>query len=122
MSLDRAKHKLLSISEFGLVEITRKRTRASLERLLTQPCPYCRGTRRIKSLATIGLDLRRQVLRQPDRFRDREILLRVHPDVAQLLQRQEQPILRELERELHSEIVIQSDPGLHHERFDILEV
>ena len=122
MARDRAKHKVLSISEFGLVEITRKRSRPSLERLLTQPCPYCRGTGRIKSLSTIGLELRRQLLRQRQRFGDREILLRVHPDVAQALQRIEQPILRELERELRAEILLQSDPGLHHERFDILEV
>ena len=121
MAKDRAKHKILSISEFGLVEITRKRSRPSLERLLTQPCPYCRGTRRFKSLTTICLDLRRQILGHRDRYRDREILLRVHPDVAQTLQRQGN-ILDELERELGVGILLQSDEGLHHERFDILEV
>ena len=122
MSKDRAKHKILNISEFGLVEITRKRSRPSLERLLTQPCAYCHGTGRIKSSATVALELRRQMLRQPRRFRDRELLLRVHPEVAQALQREEQPVLRELEREFRTEILLQSDPGLHHERFDILEV
>ena len=122
MAKDRARNRVLRISEFGLVEITRKRSRPSLERILTQPCPYCRGTGRIKSLSTIGLDLRRQLLQQRSRFRDREILLRVHPEVARELQRQSQPILRELERELRTEILIQSDAGLHHERFDILEV
>ena len=122
MSKDRAKHKILNISEFGLVEITRKRSRPSLERVLTQPCPYCHGSRRIKSLATICLDLRRQLLRQRDRFGDREILLRVHPDVAQALQTHQQSILVELERVLRSDILLQSDANLHHERFDILEV
>jgi ribonuclease G len=122
MAKDGARHRVLNISEFGLVEITRKRSRPSLERLLAQPCPYCHGIGRIKSLTTIGLELRRQLLRQRERFRDHEILLRVHPDVAQALQRVEQPILRELEREIHAEILVQSDPGLHHERFDILEV
>ncbi len=122
MAKDRARNKVLNISEFGLVEITRKRSRPSLERLLTQSCPYCRGTGRVKSLSTISLDLRRQILQQRGRFQTREILLRVHPDVARALQREGQPILRELESELHTEILIQSDPGLHHERFDILEV
>lgn len=122
MSKDRAKHKILNISEFGLVEITRKRSRPSLERTLTQPCPYCRGSRRIKSLTTICLDLRRQLLRQRDRYRDREILLRVHPDVSQTLQKQQQSVLSELEKVLRSEILLQSDPNLHHESFDILEV
>ncbi len=122
MAKDRARNKVLNISEFGLVEITRKRSRPSLERLLTQSCPYCRGTGRVKSLATISLDLRRQILQQKGRFQSRDILLRVHPDVARALQREGQPILRELEKELRTEILIQSDSGLHHERFDILEV
>ncbi len=122
MAKDRARNRVLNISEFGLVEITRKRSRPSLERLLTQSCPYCHGTGRVKSLSTIGLDLRRQILQQRGRFQTREILLRVHPDVARALQREGQEILRELESELRTEILIQSDPGLHHERFDILEV
>ncbi len=122
MAKDRARHKVLNISEFGLVEITRKRSRPSLERLLTQSCPYCRGTGRVKSLSTIGLELRRQLLRQKGRFQSRDILLRVHPDVARALQSEGQPILRELEKELRTDILIQSDSGLHHERFDILEV
>ena len=122
MSKDRAKHKVLNISEFGLVEITRKRSRQSLERLLTQPCPYCRGTRRIKSLTTICLDLRRQMLRQPERYRGREILLRVHPDIAQTLQQAGHRLLGELEHSLRSEILLQSDSALHHESFDIQDV
>ena len=121
LSKDRAKYKVLNISEFGLVELTRKRSRPSLERLLTQPCPYCRGTGRIKSLSTIALDLRRQMLAHSSRYREHEILLRVHPDIAKALQKEEQPILLELERELKVDILIQSDPELHHERFDILE-
>jgi ribonuclease G len=122
MAKDRAKHKILEISEFGLVEITRKRSRPSLERLLTQPCPCCRGVGRVKSLSTIGLDLRRQILQQANGLRRRELLLRVHPEVAEALQRHDQPILRELERELEAEILVKSDPTLHHERFDIVEV
>jgi ribonuclease G len=122
LAKDRARHKVLNISEFGLVEITRKRTRPSLERQLTQPCPYCHGVGRIKALSTIALEMRRQLLRQRGRFSDREVLLRVHPDVARALQREERAVLEELERELDTEIILQSDAQLHHERFDILEV
>ena len=53
-----AQDQVLNISEFGLVEITRKRSRANLERLLTQPCPYCGGRGRMKSTTTICLNLR----------------------------------------------------------------
>lgn len=122
LAKDRAKNKVLEISEFGLVQLTRKRSRPSLERILTRPCPYCRGTGRTKSLTTLVLELRRQLLRHRGRYVEREILLRVHPEVAQALQRNEGYILDELERELRAAILIQSDPELHRERFDISEV
>lgn len=119
---DRAKTKVLSISEFGLVEITRKRSRTNLERLLTQPCPYCQGSGRIRALETICLDLRREVLTQRELVTTGEILLRVHPEVARALQGEEREVLAELERVLGTEILIQADPSLHHERFDVVGV
>jgi len=119
---DRSRTKVLSISEFGLVEITRKRSRTNLERLLTQPCPYCQGSGRIKALETICLNLRREVLRHPEVAVDGELLLRVHPDVARALQQEENAVLRELQKTLGVEILIQSDVTLHHERFDVVGV
>jgi ribonuclease G len=120
---DRAKTKMLAISEFGLVEITRKRSRANLERLLTQPCPYCAGRGRVKSVATICLNLRKELLHLRGRFGQQpELLLRVHPEVARALQQEERAILDELERSLSVRILLQSDPELHHERFDVVEV
>jgi ribonuclease G len=119
---DRAKIKLLNISEFGLVEITRKRSRANLERLLTQPCPYCAGRGRIKSVATICLNLRKELLRLRGHMGHGELLLRVHPEIARALQQEERAILEELERSLEVKVLLQSDPELHHERFDVVEV
>jgi ribonuclease G len=120
---DRAKTKMLNISEFGLVEITRKRSRANLERLLTQPCPYCSGRGRVKSLATICLNLRKEFLRLRGRYgQQTELLLRVNPEVARALQQEEREILDELERTLGVRILLQSDPEIHHERFDVVEV
>ena len=119
---DRAKTKMLSISEFGLVEITRKRSRANLERLLTQPCPYCAGSGRIKAVSTICLNLRREVLRLYRGRVQSELLLRVHPEVASALQGEEQAIFDELERSLGTHLLLQSDAELHHERFDVTEV
>jgi len=119
---DRAKYKVLSISEFGLVEITRKRSRSNLERLLTQTCPYCEGSGRIPSLATLCLSLRRAALRLAGTLGSKELLLRVHPDVARALQHEERAIIDELERELGAAILLQGDAKLHHTGFDILEV
>ena len=119
---DRGKHKVLSISEFGLVQITRKRSRANLERLLTQTCPYCEGSGRIKSIATICLSLRRAALALRGTLISKELLVRVHPEVARMLQREERGILEEIERELAVGIIMQADAKLHHTSFDILEV
>jgi len=119
---DRAKTKVLNISEFGLVEITRKRSRSNLERLLTQPCPYCSGHGRIKSIATICLNLRKDLLALRGKMGQSELLLRVHPEISRALQQEERAILDELERSLGVRILIQGDPDLHHERFDVVEV
>ena len=122
LARDRSKNKVLEISEFGLVQLTRKRSRPSLERLLSAPCPYCRGTGRIKSLTTTALDLRRRLLAARGRLSDGEILLRAHPELAQALQREERPILDELETQLRSTILIQSEPEMHRERYEFSEL
>ena len=119
---DRAKSKVLKISEFGLVEITRKRSHANLERLLTRPCPYCEGKGRISTISTICLDIRTSVLQQARRRPLGEILLRVHPDVASALQKEERAVLEELQQTVGTNILLQSDSDLHHERFDITEI
>jgi ribonuclease G len=119
---DRSKNKVLNISEFGLVEITRKRSRASLERLLTQPCPHCGGAGRIKSAATVCLELRREVLRRKAELGGRELLLRVHPEIARALQGEQRAVLDELEGTLGRRPLLRSDPEQHQERFDVEEV
>ncbi|MEZ5312893.1 MAG: ribonuclease E/G [Thermoanaerobaculia bacterium] len=119
---DRSKNKVLTISEFGLVEITRKRSRANLERLLTQSCPYCEGSGRIKSLATICLSLRRALLRMRGTLTSKQLLVRVHPEIAHALQQDEREILEEIERQLAVAVIVQADAKLHHSSFDILEL
>jgi ribonuclease G len=119
---DRAKYKVLSISEFGLVEITRKRSRTNLERQLTRNCPTCEGSGRVAAVATTCLRVRRALLRLHGSTSWKEILLRVHPEVAQAFQREERPILEELERTLDAAIHLQADAKLHPAAFDILEM
>jgi ribonuclease G len=116
---DRAKSKVLNISEFGLVEITRKRSRANLDRLLTQACPYCEGRGRIKSTTTLCLELRKQLLGGRHRPDGGELLLRVHPAVAEALQREERAILDEVETVLGIRFLLQGDAALHHHQFDV---
>ena len=119
---DRAKSKVLSISEFGLIELTRKRSHANLERSLTRRCPYCHGHGRIQTLSTTCLKIRREVLRLMRGAPVRELLLRVHPEVAAALQTEERPLLDELQSSLGSTILVQGDQELHHESFSLTEV
>jgi ribonuclease G len=120
---DRAKSKLLAISEFGVVELTRKRSHSNLERLLTQRCPYCRGSGRVKTVATICLEIRSEVLRRVRRGDavGRELLLRAHPEIASALQNEQQAVIAELERATGARILLRSAPELHHESFDLSE-
>lgn len=119
LTKDRAKNKVLNISEFGLVEITRKRSRTSLGRLLTQPCPHCQGRGRVRSLSTLCLEVRRQLLRR--RSISREMILRVHPDVAHALLRERSSLLRDIEQELAIDVSVTSDSFLQRERFELFE-
>jgi ribonuclease G len=120
---DRAKNKVLSISEFGLVELTRKRSRPSLERQLTQPCPYCESRGRIKSATSVAFAVRKQVLRHCALHPGaREVLVRLNPEVARALQQEQHAVVDELERQLGINLVLQADAAMHHERYDVLEV
>jgi ribonuclease G len=122
LAKDRAKYKVLAISEFGLVEITRERSRANLERQLTSGCPYCEGSGRILSAATTGLKIRRAALRLAGTTGGRELMIRVHPEVARALRSEDPAILDELERELATRVLLQEDATIHRASFDILEV
>ena len=83
---DRARTRMLPVSEFGLIEITRQRSRGNLERVLTQACPDCSGSGRIKTDATALLDLRRTLLKPPVLFTSGEtVRVRVRPGMAELI-------------------------------------
>ncbi len=122
LAKDHAKHKVLAISEFGLVELTRERSRTNLERQLTTACPYCEGVGRIPSPVTVSLRVRRAVLRLAAAAPARELLVRCHPEVARALRDSERGILVELERELGARVLLQEDAEIHQASFDILEV
>ena len=117
---DRAKNRMLPVSEFGLVEITRKRQRQSLERALTMPCPYCGGAGRIKNVTTIVLEIRREILKKVEEGEAHSLLLRVHPEIYRALMGEERRLVEELEERIGMPIHVQSDEHLHHEGFDIV--
>jgi len=115
---DRSKTKILQISEFGLIEMTRKRVRQSLERSLTQPCPYCSGSGRIKSNTTISLEIWRELMKLRDLHEGQDVIVRVNPIVYNSLD----PIFEEVERSLSIHLVFKPDDSLHHEQFDVVRM
>ena len=122
MSQDRERTKNLGISEFGLVEMTRKRSRSNLRTQLTRECPCCRGAGTIKSVSTICRNLRRAVLRHHRRAPQQEIMVRVHPEVAQTLSDSESELVEDLERVLGRRLAVKGDSSFHHEYFEIVEL
>ena len=119
---DRSPSKAIQVSEFGLIIVTRKRVKQSLERLLTDPCPYCSGTGMVKSTATICFDILSELRKVSGELNGHGVLLRVNPEIAQSLQGEEQGVLRDLERAVGRKIHIKPDSALHHEQFDVMAV
>jgi ribonuclease G len=118
---DRSKTKILQISEFGLIEMTRKRVRQSLERSLTQACPYCGGGGRIKSNTTVALEIWRELMKQRDLHEGQDVIVRVNPVVYSTLHTGD-PIFEEVERNLGVHLVFKPDDSLHHEQFDVMRI
>ena len=117
---DRSPSKVLSINEFGLAVITRKRVKQSLERTLCQPCPYCTGSGMIKSVATVCSEIYDEVRKLSSDMRGAPFLLRVNPDVARALAGEESIVLKNLSDLVGTAIRVQGDPLLHQEQFDVV--
>ncbi|HLJ22572.1 MAG TPA: Rne/Rng family ribonuclease [Candidatus Acidoferrales bacterium] len=116
---DRAPSKALGFNEFGLVCITRKRTKQALERVLCQPCPYCTGSGMVKSIPTICYEIQTEAKKMAADLDAQTVTLRVNPEIAKTLKTREASLIEDLEQTTRKSIVIQSDPTLHWEQYDI---
>ncbi|RPJ11038.1 MAG: Rne/Rng family ribonuclease [Deltaproteobacteria bacterium] len=119
---DRQKTNIFKISELGLVEMTRKRTRENIARILGEHCSYCEGAGFIKSKTTVCYDIFREIERTSTDLGGRSILVEVNPEVADLLYEEERATVEELEQKLKKKIIIKGKAGLHQEQFNIVEV
>jgi ribonuclease G len=117
---DKARTNILKISELGLVEMTRQRTRESLENQLLSPCPHCDGRGRIKSSVTVAYDLLRAIKKQQASLENgKNVLVRLHPDVANFLYDEKNNSLESLEREINRRIIIKVSQELRHDQYEI---
>jgi ribonuclease G len=119
---DRSPSKAVQVSDFGLIIITRKRVKQSLERLLTEPCPYCSGSGVVKSSSTICYEILAELRKIRSELNGHSIVLRVNPDIARALKEEERAVLRDLESTLGKQVTIKPDVQLHHEQFDVMAV
>jgi ribonuclease G len=118
MKRDKAKNTISHISELGLIQMTRKRVRESLGRILCESCPYCEGKGFVKSPRTLCYEIFRKIKKLAKHGRDC-IIVTAHPSVAELLTDEEQPSLEDMENRYNVKVTIKENSFLHQEKYDI---
>jgi Rne/Rng family ribonuclease len=116
---DRAPSKTLQFNDFGLVAITRKRVKQSLERTIGAPCPYCESTGYVKSVTTVCNEIYVEMRKIAKHLEHEDVMLRVHPDVAKELKSNNGRLLNEMEEMTKRTIIVKSDAAVHQQQFDI---
>ena len=119
LKADRAPTKVLQFNDFGLVAITRKRVKQSLERTLSVPCPTCQATGMVKSPTTVCNEIYTELRKMKKHFENADVLLRVNPETVKVLKSNGGNWLTEFEELVGKNILIKSDVTLHPEQFDI---
>jgi len=119
---DRAQTHIVSLSPLGLVEMTRKRTRESLEHLLCEPCPSCEGRGFVRTPETVCNEIFREIVRQSRQFASRELLILAHQDVVDRLLDEESATLGELEAQVGRPIRLQVEALYGVDQYDVVLV
>jgi ribonuclease G len=119
---DKSKTHVLPMSEMGLIQMTRKRTRDPLTRILCEPCFYCEGEGYIVSRQSVCYTVYREIQRSSRDVMGHRVAIRVNPQIAEFLHREENHLVTHLERSLGKQIVIYPESQFHMEQFDILEI
>ncbi|RJO74296.1 MAG: Rne/Rng family ribonuclease [Myxococcales bacterium] len=118
---DRAKTNILKISEFGLVEMTRKRIRESLGRTLCEPCFYCDGKGYLKSKTTICYEIFREVKREIQNIRGPVVTVNCHPEIYDMLVDEEAALIAMIERQYKKKIQLRAISYFHMEQYEVIE-
>ncbi|MCG6910447.1 MAG: Rne/Rng family ribonuclease [Deltaproteobacteria bacterium] len=119
---DRSKTNVLPMSEMGLIQMTRKRIRKPLTRLLCEPCVYCEGEGYLISKKSICYNLYRDVIRDSRDVLGNRLTLRVNPEIAELLYGEENHLILALERKIEKRVIVYPNPTFYMEQFDIMEM
>ncbi|MEE4167119.1 MAG: Rne/Rng family ribonuclease [Desulfocapsaceae bacterium] len=117
---DKSRINILKLSEFGLVQMTRKRNSENLNQMMCEPCHYCSGEGVLKSRRTICYEIFRKISRNSARTTGSTVTLRVHPRIAEMLLKEEEPTTKRLERDTGKRLVIAPAKDLHTEKYEII--
>ena len=117
---DKSRNNILKISEFGLVQMTRKRNSENLYQLMCEPCHYCSGEGVLKSRRTICYDIFRKISKNAGKAKGSTITLRVHNRIADMLNIEEEFTMARLEKDTDKRIIISPSKDLHIEKYEIL--
>ncbi len=117
---DKSRINILKLSEFGLVQMTRKRSSENLTQMMCEPCHYCAGEGILKSRRTICYDIFRKISRNAERTGGFSITLRVNPRIADMLNKEEKNTLSQLEKDVHKKLIVVPVKDLHIEKYDII--
>ncbi len=120
MANDHARHQMTPVSPLGLVEMTRKRTRESLQHILCEECPSCSGRGFVNTAATVCFDIFREIIRQHRQFTFDEILVLAHQDVIELLLDEEAGGLAEIEQQTGKSVRLQPESLYLQDQFDVV--
>jgi len=120
MNKDRAKCTILEVSELGLIQMTRKRVRESLERTLCEPCSYCEGKGFIKSPLTICYEIFMELRKIGLTQKNAKIMISAAPQVANLIYEDERDGIEEIEKEFGFRIIVKADKSFHQEYHEVV--
>ena len=120
LSKDHARNQINEVSSLGLVEMTRKRTRESLEHVLCDACPTCEGRGSVKTPETVCYEIFREILRQARQFEFQELLVLAHPEVLEMIVDEESGSLAELEVQTGRPIRLQAESQYAQDHFDVV--
>ena len=120
LASDHARHQLSPVSPLGLVEMTRKRTRESLQHILCDDCPSCEGRGFVLSAETVCFEIFREIIRQSRQFEFAEALVLAHQDVIELLLDEQAPSLATLEEQTGKSIRLQPEALYVQDQFDVV--
>jgi len=117
---DKSRINILKLSEFGLVQMTRKRHSENLNQMMCEPCHYCAGEGILKSRRTICYEIFRKVSRNSDRADGSAVTVRVNPRIADMLLKEEETTVNQLEKDIRKRLIVAPAKDLHIEKYEII--